>query len=76
MNNAARIAEIVLPVVVSLFLGWLSRLKNILSRAQIDGLKTCLLYTSLSEALEEAGEGVFALKKELRLPCETALETR
>ena len=30
----------------------------------------------LSEALEEAGEGVFALKKELRLPCETALETR
>ena len=30
----------------------------------------------LSEALEEADEGVFALKKELRLPCETALETR
>ena len=30
----------------------------------------------LSEMLKEAGEGVFALKKELRLPCETALETR
>ena len=30
----------------------------------------------LAEMLEEAGEGVFALKKELRLPCETAGEPR
>ena len=51
MNNAARIAEIVLPVVVSLFLGWLSRLKNILSRAQIDGLKTFVVTFSLPAVL-------------------------
>ena len=30
----------------------------------------------LSEVLEPAGEGVFALKKELRLPCEVAGEAR
>ena len=30
----------------------------------------------LAEALEPAGEGVFALKKDLRLPCEVAGETR
>ena len=30
----------------------------------------------LAEMLEEAGEGVFALKKELRLPCETGGEAR
>ena len=51
MNNAARIAEIVLPVIVSLFLGWLSRLKNILSRAQIDGLKTFVVTFSLPAVL-------------------------
>ena len=51
MNNAARIAEIVLPVVVSLFLGWLSRLKGILSRAQIDGLKAFVVTFSLPAVL-------------------------
>ena len=47
MNNAIRIAEIVLPVLVSLFLGWFSRLRNILNRAQIDGLKAFVVTYSL-----------------------------
>ena len=51
MDNAARIAEIVLPVLVSLLLGWVSRLRGILSRAQIDGLKTFVVTFSLPAVL-------------------------
>lgn len=51
MNNAIRIAEIVLPVLVSLFLGWFSRLRNILNRAQIDGLKAFVVTYSLPAVL-------------------------
>ena len=40
MDNAARIAEIVLPVLVSLLLGWVSRLRGIFIRAQSAGLET------------------------------------
>ena len=69
MNNAARIAEIVLPVVVSLFLGWLSRLKNILSRAQIDGLKTFVVTFSLPAVLfmafAEIAYGLDVYKRQL-----------
>ena len=51
MDNAERIAEIVLPVLVSLLLGWVSRLRGILSRAQIDGLKTFVVTFSLPAVL-------------------------
>ena len=51
MDQVVRIVEIVLPVVACLALGWMARVRGILSRAQMDGIKMFVVTFSLPAVL-------------------------